>query len=78
MLWRVLYSMNFMYNVFEKAQKEINKFNADFERTEYYNIGINTAWLKLKKYFKLTDFSPLYIAAIVLHSIRRFKYFEDK
>jgi len=36
------------------------------------------AWLKLKKYFKLIDFSPLYIIAIVLYPIQRFEYFEDK
>jgi hypothetical protein len=77
-LWRVLHGMNFMYDVLEKAQEEINKSNADFERTEHYNTGINTAWLKLEKYFKLTDFSPLYVAAIVLHPARRFEYFEDK
>jgi len=67
-----------MYDVLKKAQEEINKSDADFKRTEYYNTSINTAWLKLKKYFKLIDFSPLYITAIVLHPIRRFKYFENK
>jgi len=70
--------MNFIYNVLKKAQEEINKSDADFKRTEHYNTGINTAWLKLKKYFKLTDFLPLYVAAIVLYPIRRFKYFKDK
>ncbi len=50
----------------------------DFKRTEHYNTGINTAWLKLEKYFKLTDASPLYVAAIILHPTRRFKYFKDK
>jgi len=59
--------MNFMYDVLKKAQEEINKSNANFERTKHYNTSINTAWLKLKKYFKLTDFSPLYVIAIVLH-----------
>jgi hypothetical protein len=67
-----------MYNILEKAQKKINKFNTDFKRTKHYNTSINTAWLKLKKYFKLIDFSPLYIAAIVLHPVWQFEYFEDK
>jgi len=70
--------MNFIYNVLEKAQEEINKSNADFKWTEYYNTGINTAWLKLEKYFKLIDFSPLYVIAIVLYPARRFEYFKDK
>ena len=45
-----------MYNVLKKVQKEINKSNTNFKRTEYYNTNINIAWLKLKKYFKLIDF----------------------
>ena len=36
------------------------------------------AWLKFEKYFKLIDFSPLYIAAIVFYFIWRFEYFKDK
>ena len=67
-----------MYNVLKKAQKEINKSNADFEQTEHYNTSINMAQLKLEKYFKLIDFLPLYIAAIVLYPIQQFKYFKDK
>ena len=56
----------------------MNKSNTNFKRTKYYNTGINIAQLKFKKYFKLTDFSPLYIIAIILHSVRQFKYFKDK
>ena len=67
-----------MYDILEKAQEEINQPRTNLERTEYYNTGINAAWLKLEKYFKLTDVSPLYVAAIVLHPGRRFEYFEDK
>jgi len=56
-----------MYDILEKAQEEINEPETDLNRMEYYNTGINTAWLKLEKYFKLTDVLPLYVAAIVLH-----------
>lgn len=77
-LWRVLHGMNFMYGVLAEEQKEINQAHTDLQRTEHYNTGINTAWLKLGKYFKLTDISPLYVAAITLHPGRRFEYFEDK
>ena len=70
--------MNYMYEVLEKAQEEVNVPGANLERTEHYNTGINAAWMKLEKYFKLTDSSPLYIAAIVLHPAWRFEYFEDK
>ena len=70
--------MNFIYNVFKKVQEEINKFNTDFKQTKHYNISINTAQLKLKKYFKLIDFLPLYIAVIVLYFVQQFEYFKDK
>ena len=70
--------MNFMYDILEKAQEEINEPETDLNQTEYYNTSINTAWLKLEKYFKLTDVSPLYVIAIILHPGRRFKYFKDK
>ena len=84
-LWRVLHAMNFMYDVLEKAQEEVNGSGVDdeenedyLEETEHYNTGINMAVLKLDKYFKLAHRSPLYIAAIVLHPSWRFEYFEDK
>lgn len=77
-LWRVLHGMNYMYEVLEKAQKEVNEPGTNLERTEHYNTGINAAWMKLEKYFKLTDSSPLYVAAIILHPAWRFEYFEDK
>lgn len=70
--------MNYMYEVLEKAQKEVNEPGTNLERTEHYNTGINAAWMKLEKYFKLTDSSPLYVAAIILHPAWRFEYFEDK
>jgi hypothetical protein len=77
-LWRVLHGMNFMSNVLEKAQAEVNEPQVDLEQTEHFNTGINTAWLKLEKYFKLVDRSPLYVAAIALHPAWRLEYFEDK
>jgi hypothetical protein len=77
-LWRVLHRMNFMSDVLEKAQEVVNKPQVDLEQTEHYNMGINTARLKLEKYFKLVNYSPLYTAAIVLHPAWRFEYFEDK
>jgi hypothetical protein len=77
-LWRVLHGMNFMSDVLEKAQDEVNGPQVDLEQTEHFNTGINTAWLKLEKYYKLLNRSPLYTAAIVLHPAWRMEYFEDK
>jgi hypothetical protein len=30
-------------------------------------VGINLRWKKLNKYYTLTDESPVYVAAVVLH-----------
>lgn len=77
-LWRVLHGMNFMSDILGKAQEEVNEPQVDLKKTEHFNTGINTAWLKLEKYFKLVNRSPLYTAAIVLHPAWRLEYFEDK
>jgi len=70
--------MDFMSNVLEKAQAEANEPQVDLEQTEHLNTGINTPWLKLEKYLKLVNRSPLYTAAIALHPAWRLEYFEDK
>lgn len=67
-----------MSDILGKAQEEVNEPQVDLEKTEHFNTGINTAWLKLEKYFKLVNRSPLYTAAIVLHPAWRLEYFEDK
>ena len=56
-----------MSNVLVKAQAEVNEPQVDLEQIEHFNTGINTAWLKLEKYFKLVNRSPLYTATIALH-----------
>jgi hypothetical protein len=77
-LWRGLHAMNFMSDVLEKARDEVDEPQVDLEQTEHFNTGINTAWLKLEKYFKLVNRWPLYTAAIILHPAWRMEYFEDK
>ena len=39
-LWRV---MNFMSDVLEKAQDEVDESQVDLEQTEHFNTDINTA-----------------------------------
>ena len=41
-------------------------------------MGVNCAYSKLIKYFTLTDKTPIYRAAIVLHPAYKFDYFEQE
>jgi hypothetical protein len=39
-------------------------------------IGINNAWLKLNKYYALTDKSEAYVAAVILNPYEKWSFFE--
>jgi hypothetical protein len=44
--------------------------------TDYYKHSINAAFVILSEYYKLTDRSRVYRAAVALHPGLRFAYFE--
>lgn len=66
---RVLPSMDFILDVFERGKKA-NK--DDIIMAPMYNAG----WRKLDKYYQLTDDSPAYVAAIVLHPRHKWQYIQ--
>jgi len=39
-------------------------------------VAINNAWLKLDKYYTLTDMTEVYVAAVVLNPYKKWSYFE--
>ena len=41
-------------------------------------VAINHAWDKLDKYYTLTDETPAYVAALVLHPGQKWQYFEKR
>jgi hAT family C-terminal dimerisation region len=58
----------------EKERKElVKKKNANKNLVS----GIDAAWNKLNKYFKLTDLSPAYAAATICDPRRKLEYFEN-
>ena len=75
-VWEVLKSMNFMFTRLQKVQNEIDANEAAFPPS--FVAGVQWAYLKLIKYFRLTDETPIYRAAIVLHPAYKFDYFEDQ
>src|SRR5271169_4108641 len=44
----------------------------------HIRTAINNAWEKLDKYYALTDETPVYLAALVLHPGQEWRYFEQK
>jgi hypothetical protein len=42
---------------------------------DFIAIGLNNAWLKLEKYYVLTDKSEAYVAAVILNPYRKWAYF---
>ena len=48
------------------------------EAESYYKAGIDLGYHKLQKYYLLTEQSPVYRAAIILHPAQNESYFEHK
>ena len=44
----------------------------------HIRTAINNAWEKLDTYYALTDETPVYLAALVLHPGQKWRYFEQK
>ena len=61
-IWEILPAIEILLQHLETAKVE-------FEHSDYKHItiSINNAWKKLNKYYKLTNMSPIYVAAIVLN-----------
>jgi hypothetical protein len=72
-IWEVLESMDFLSLKLEGLAASLQH-----EEANYFTVGIETGWQKLQKYYDLTDQSPIYRAAIVLHPASKEFYFEEK
>jgi hypothetical protein len=56
-----------------KAKTSTQKPIADISQI---STGINNCWIKLRKYYELTDQSPVYAAAVVLNPEHKLDYFK--
>ena len=63
MIWQVAIAYEFLLTTLEKAKAEaVNR-----PEPSYYSSCINSAWVKLNKYYTKLDETPIYYAATVLH-----------
>lgn len=51
---------------------------ARFPNNEPFLAAVTTSWFALDKYYKLTDESPMYAAALLLHPSYRKQYLEER
>lgn len=72
-VWEVLEAMDYLNLKLEAQARAVQD-----EDESYYKTGIDLGYHKLQKYYALTDRSPVYRAAIVLHPAHKESYFEDK
>jgi hypothetical protein len=59
-----------------KASQYVAPLPATPDRDDFLAIAINNAWVKLNKYYALSDDSVAYVAALVLHPQYKWKFFE--
>src|SRR5204862_2770553 len=68
---KVLPIMDFLLAKYEKAMR-------DFKDNTFILHCLKTGWEKLDKYYCLSDLTPVYIAAIVLHPEMKFNYLNKR
>jgi hypothetical protein len=61
-IWEVLLTMEWLLKLLEES-----KMQHEHDEEPYLRIGCNLGWMKLDKYYTLTEDSPVYLAALVLH-----------
>jgi hypothetical protein len=71
-IWDVLPIMDALLENLEELKTQYKN-----HPEKHFCNNINQDWLKLDKYYKLTDKSPAYLATIVLHPLIRWKTIEQ-
>lgn len=70
-IWETVAAMDYMLTHLETSAKEVAH-----EHDSYYRVGIDLDHTKAKEYYRQSDRTPVYRAAIVLHPGLKWAYFE--
>jgi hypothetical protein len=70
-IWEVLPTMEWLLDQFESF-----KIQYEHHPESHFRHNVVQAWMKLDKYFKLTDLSPAYVAAVVFHPRLKWSFVE--
>jgi len=57
--------------------KQFEQFKEDYKDNKLLASMFNSRWAKIEKYYKITDKSPAYIAAIILDLNAKWKYIKN-
>ena len=71
-LWESLTAMDFLMTRLEELKQHL------FLAESHFKACINLGWTKLNKYYTLSDSTPAYRAAIVVHPSKKMRWFEVK
>ncbi|XWX00783.1 hypothetical protein V2A60_008804 [Cordyceps javanica] len=71
-VWEVLLTMEWLLRHLEES-----KMQHEHDEEPYLRVGCNLGWMKLDKYYALTDDSPVYLAALVLYPAFRWPAIES-
>ncbi|OBS16274.1 hypothetical protein FPOA_13066 [Fusarium poae] len=72
-IWEVLLTMEWLLKHLEEA-----KLQHERDEEPHLRIGCNLGWMKLDQYYTLTEDSPAYLAALVLHPAFRWSTVESQ
>jgi hypothetical protein len=72
-LWQALPAIDYLMTKLETL-----KAKHKFLPNTHFKAAINLGWKKLNKYYTLSDTTPAYRAAIVIHPAKKMAWFENK
>jgi hypothetical protein len=72
-MWDVLFGFELLLSKLE----EFKQFATEFPDAEQFRIGVNLAWEKLDKYYRLFDEISIYYTALASHPTYRWDWFEE-
>ena len=70
-VWETLKTMDWLFMKIKQAAEETRD-----EDDSHFKLGIDCGWLKLEEYYKLTDATPIYRAALALYPSYGYDYFD--
>jgi hypothetical protein len=62
----------------EWVLEHFERGKVDYAEDLFLSPCINMGWMKLNKYYALTDKSPAYVSAVVLDPAQKWSYFEEQ
>jgi hypothetical protein len=72
-LWESLTAIDFLMSRLEELKE-----HHTFLPASHFKASVNLGWKKLDKYYRLSDKSPAYRAAIAVHPSKKMRWFEAK